>query len=1006
MSPCSSPAGPTDQADNQPVDSVFRILDADLSRAGRRPRRQGPNGSTRSPHARSNTASSSARICRSSWSTSPARPSATRQASSSASRSSSAMSRWRSRAREALAGKRKTRSRRAPRGHHRARDPQPARLGVQPPLPHGRGIHAGRKRAVPAARQTRAHPRHPDQPRHAFSLYRESQGPRRYRPQGHARHPSCCCWTAALPRSASPSSPTSPPSLVIHGFPAELRQVFTNLLTNAAEASGPGNRHPAARLRMPRRPRRKRLAARSRGPASPSPTRAPDVAEEIKAALFQPFLTTKGERGTGLGLWVCRGIVNKHGGAIDLAKQLPTPMHHGTTAQRLSRHQPRHPRRRRLGSTLTLQPAPPARFTATSARLPAHPSRRLRRSSASQTAPHPARSRSPAPLLPSAEHKIQPHPHPSGAKITIFVSHRRQVNLHRRHRRHALRQQPRVRMVLASPCGTSFERNQPRRRQHARLPHPAAQRLAIDPRLAIASREPTSIDPTGAPSPFDRQNITVSNPASARHVIPSAVRRIEHPRAVEVRRQPAACAPAQISSQTASGVTVPPAMLCRVLTPDQPRLRPVIDLRSKRRLQSTFQVRIPRSATTVRGMHPQYAATIAISQSRMCARDSQITSCPCSVWIRAAIRFPIDPVGTKMDASRPNTSAARASSRLTVGSSPYTSSPTSAFAMASPHGWCRLRHSVTAQIDHHLLQKLSPFTQRRAMAPSPSQQPPKHFIRRHPPRPVSQSPPIRHPHNPASTISLPRPASRSPARRQTPVASRKRHPLHQPEPEKQRLLERRSTPTVPTRLLRCHALHLAPIRPPHATGPIPQHRVRIQPKPQVIAPVPSTCGCAATARRPARSLKSHTALTPAAVQPLARRGVPVRHAVVRRQRPRPVAHTARAAIPCPAASPHPPPACTGSHAPPRFKRLLHRVPPARLRLVRQPHDQVKPKPLARPPPASAAALPGSRARVRASHAAHSASTKLCTPKLSRFTPALWNASSAASRHLPRRTLPP
>ena len=44
----------------------------------------------------------------------------------------------------------------------------------------------------------------------------------------------------------------------------------------------------------------------------------PGIPEEVLSQLFQPFFTTKGERGTGLGLWVSRGIITKHSGTIDL----------------------------------------------------------------------------------------------------------------------------------------------------------------------------------------------------------------------------------------------------------------------------------------------------------------------------------------------------------------------------------------------------------------------------------------------------------------------------------------------------------------------------------------------------------------------------------------------------------------------------------------------------------------------------------------------------------------
>jgi signal transduction histidine kinase len=54
------------------------------------------------------------------------------------------------------------------------------------------------------------------------------------------------------------------------------------------------------------------------------------IPDDVQPHLFQPFFTTKGEHGTGLGLWVSRGIINKHGGTITVASDT-SDASHGTS---------------------------------------------------------------------------------------------------------------------------------------------------------------------------------------------------------------------------------------------------------------------------------------------------------------------------------------------------------------------------------------------------------------------------------------------------------------------------------------------------------------------------------------------------------------------------------------------------------------------------------------------------------------------------------------------------
>lgn len=93
--------------------------------------------------------------------------------------------------------------------------------------------------------------------------------------------------------------------------PGQLQQLWTNLVSNALEAAGPGA-HLGVFVDAPD-PSHVRVRICDDGPGID-----PDVADH----LFTPHFTTKHGRvsfGVGLGLSVCRQIVESHNGTIDLA---------------------------------------------------------------------------------------------------------------------------------------------------------------------------------------------------------------------------------------------------------------------------------------------------------------------------------------------------------------------------------------------------------------------------------------------------------------------------------------------------------------------------------------------------------------------------------------------------------------------------------------------------------------------------------------------------------------
>lgn len=93
----------------------------------------------------------------------------------------------------------------------------------------------------------------------------------------------------------------------------EVRQVVSNLIVNAVDAVEMGGSVTLHLRRAcdPRDPSRTgvRLVVADQGTG---------ILPEHRQDIFQPFFTTKRDKGTGLGLWISSEIVHKHGGSIRL----------------------------------------------------------------------------------------------------------------------------------------------------------------------------------------------------------------------------------------------------------------------------------------------------------------------------------------------------------------------------------------------------------------------------------------------------------------------------------------------------------------------------------------------------------------------------------------------------------------------------------------------------------------------------------------------------------------
>jgi PAS domain S-box-containing protein len=93
------------------------------------------------------------------------------------------------------------------------------------------------------------------------------------------------------------------------GSASELREVFVNLIVNSVDAMPRGGRLSITSRRLENR---LQLQFSDNGVGMP---------EDVRQKIFEPFFSTKGAHGTGLGLSVSHSIIERHEGSISVTSQ-------------------------------------------------------------------------------------------------------------------------------------------------------------------------------------------------------------------------------------------------------------------------------------------------------------------------------------------------------------------------------------------------------------------------------------------------------------------------------------------------------------------------------------------------------------------------------------------------------------------------------------------------------------------------------------------------------------
>jgi PAS domain S-box-containing protein len=155
--------------------------------------------------------------------------------------------------------------------------------------------------------------------RQSLGFYRETSTPAHFKPATVVREVTDFYTSRAISLGVSFIIKAETEREVL-GSAGELRQILSNLLANSLDACAIGStiRIEASSALDPRDLSRPgvRITIADTGFGIP--------AKHLES-IFEPFFTTKKDTGTGLGLWVSRELVEKHGGSLRVRSRTSDP---------------------------------------------------------------------------------------------------------------------------------------------------------------------------------------------------------------------------------------------------------------------------------------------------------------------------------------------------------------------------------------------------------------------------------------------------------------------------------------------------------------------------------------------------------------------------------------------------------------------------------------------------------------------------------------------------------